>query len=282
MKVSKQKGIRTNSQVTWCPGCPNHMILESVKRTVEKLINSGQYKQTDFAITTDVGCQAKIFDYLNLSGIYCLHGRSISTGVGIKIGNPNLKVLSFSGDGGAYAEGISHFVHSFRYNADMTIILHDNQSFSLTTGQPSPTSQTGYKSKAKPQGEENNPLNPLMLAISSGATFIARANARDINHTCEVLEKAIAHKGLAFVEIIQDCLIFNLDANSKDERMYKIEDNFDKKRAIELAMEYDYNTKDGKIPMGIIYQNTEPRNLTEKWMQLTKLEQQKTCWAEKR
>ncbi len=259
--------LKTNEEITWCPGCPNFMILESFKQTIAGFIDRKQYKQTDFAITTDIGCHAKIFDYLNLSGIYGLHGRAIPTGLGITLGNPKLKVITFAGDGAVYSEGISHFIHSFRFNSDMTLILHDNQSFSLTTGQSTPTSQKGYKNKAKPQGEENIPFNPIKLALASNATFIARTNARDINHMTEVFTKAINHKGFSFVEIIQDCLIFNKESNNKDKTMYKITDNTDYSKAQKLAEEFNYNNKNGKIPLGIIYKNKE-KSLQEKWIQL--------------
>ncbi|MEK6935725.1 MAG: thiamine pyrophosphate-dependent enzyme [Nanoarchaeota archaeon] len=251
-KSTKDK-LKTDFEITWCPGCTNFMILESVKQTLAKLIDSGKYKQTDFAMTTDIGCNSKIYDYLNISGIYGLHGRSVATGLGIKLGNPKLNVLSFIGDGGCYNEGISHFIHTLRYNQDMTIIVHDNQAFSLTTGQPTATSQIGYKSKANPEGEKFKPLNPIKLALASNATFIARANARDIKHTTEILEKAIKHKGCSFVEIVQDCLIFNKEMDNKDNLMYKV-DNKDKKKAEELANEWDYNSKMGKIPVGIIWE----------------------------
>tara|TARA_Y100000310_G_scaffold155538_1_gene155019 strand:+ start:7537 stop:8283 length:747 start_codon:yes stop_codon:yes gene_type:complete len=244
-----KEDLRTKEVNTWCPGCPNNMILESVKQAVA---NSG-LKQTDFVLTTDIGCNAKIYDYLNLSGIYGLHGRSVVTGLGIKLGNPKLKVLSFIGDGGNYDEGISHFIHALNYNKDMVIIVHDNQSFSLTTGQPTATSQQGYISKASPEGEKIRPLNPIKLALASNATFIARANARDITHTAEVLGKAIKHKGCSFVEIIQDCLIFNKEMNAKDKMMYKIKDNKNKQVAEKLASEWDYNSKKGKIPLGVLY-----------------------------
>tara|TARA_Y100000310_G_scaffold315268_1_gene365605 strand:- start:1448 stop:2194 length:747 start_codon:yes stop_codon:yes gene_type:complete len=246
----KKEDLKTKEQITWCPGCPNFLILESVKKAVAE---SG-FKQTDFAITTDIGCNAKIYDYLNLSGIYGLHGRSVVTGLGIKLGNPKLKVLSFIGDGGNYDEGISHFIHTLNYNKDMVIIVHDNQSFSLTTGQPTATSQQGYISKASPSGEKIRPLNPIKLALASNATFIARTNARDITHTAEVLGKAIKHKGCSFVEIIQDCLIFNKDMNTKDKLMYKIKDNKNKQVAEKLANEWDYNSKKGKIPIGVLFQ----------------------------
>jgi len=261
--MTTKESLTTPSENTWCPGCPNHMILEAVKQTI---INS-KHQQKDFTITTDIGCHAKIFDYLNLSGIYCLHGRALPTAIGMKLGNPNLKVLAFAGDGAVYSEGISHFIHAFKYNADMTLILHDNQSFSLTTGQPTPTSQQGYKSKANPLGVFDKPMNPIKIALASNATFIARTNARDIPHMVETFSKAIAHKGFSFVEVIQDCLIFNLETNNKDKQMYKIKDNTDKATAEKLADEFDYNSKEGKIPIGIIYQTTEP-TLAEKWPQL--------------
>jgi 2-oxoglutarate/2-oxoacid ferredoxin oxidoreductase subunit beta len=259
--------LGTSSENTWCPGCPNHMILAATKQTVTKLIESKKYKQTDFAITTDIGCHAKIFDYLNLSGIYCLHGRALPTGIGIKLGNPMLKVLTFVGDGAMYSEGMAHFIHAFKHNADLTLVLHDNQSFSLTTGQPTPTSQQGYKSKASPLGTFDRPFNPIKLALASNATFIARTSARNIPHMVETFTKAIRHKGFSFVEIIQDCLIFNPDANEKDDLMYKIPDNRNKENAEKYAEEFDYNSKSGKIPIGVIYQSRE-RSLEEKWPQL--------------
>jgi len=266
----KPDELSTKSENTWCPGCTNHMILASVKQTITNLINTKKYKQTNFAITTDIGCHAKIFDYINLSGIYCLHGRAIPTAIGMKLGNPNLKVLTFAGDGAVYAEGISHFIHAFKHNTDMTLVLHDNQSFSLTTGQPTPTSQQGYTSKANPLGVFDKPMNPIKLALAANATFVARINARDMKHMIEILTKAIAHKGFSFIEVIQDCLIFNPEANGKDTRMYKIKDNSNKKTAEKLANEYDYNSKTGKIPMGIIYQNTKEKCLAEKWPILKK------------
>ena len=272
--------LKKESEITWCPGCPNHMILESVKQTIANSIDTKEFKQEDFAITTDIGCHAKIFDYINLSGIYCLHGRAIPTAIGIKLGNPNLKVITFAGDGAVYSEGISHFIHAFKYNADMTLVLHDNQSFSLTTGQPTPTTQQGYKSKASPLGTFDKPMNPIKLALAANATFIARTNARDIKHMIEVFTKAIAHKGFSFVEVIQDCLIFNIESNNKDKKMYKITDNKDKKIAEKLADEFNYNSKEGKIPIGIIYQSTEP-TLEEKWPQLKKLLDKKSSWKNK-
>ncbi len=271
----KQK-LGTTNENTWCPGCPNFMILESVKQTLANLINKG-YKQEEFAMTTDIGCHAKIFDYLNISGIYCLHGRALPTALGITLGNPNLQVLSFIGDGALYCEGIGHFMHAGRYNSNMTLIVHDNQSFSLTTGQATATSQQGFKTKAEPLGELNKPINPIKIALASNISFIARCNAKDIKHTAEIIEKAIKHQGFSYIEIIQDCLIFNLDINNKDSLMYKIPDNKDKKKAEQLADEWDYNSKKGKIPLGIIYQELRP-SLDQEWPQLLDLKKKKIGW----
>jgi 2-oxoglutarate ferredoxin oxidoreductase subunit beta len=233
------------------------MILEAVKKALAGLISKQGYKHENFAIVTGIGCHAKIYDYLNVNGIYGLHGRVIPTAEGIKLGNGKLNVLGFAGDGDTYAEGMGHFIHAFRHNIDMTLIVHDNQSFSLTTGQPTPTSQKGYISKACPAGNPEEPINPVKIALASGATFIARANPADITGTSEILEKAIKHKGFSFVEIMQKCLIFNKDMNSLEPLMYIIKDNYDKKKAEILADKWDYNsgkTGKDKIPIGVIYQ----------------------------
>ncbi|HRZ85521.1 MAG TPA: thiamine pyrophosphate-dependent enzyme [Candidatus Paceibacterota bacterium] len=267
MTFTKEQ-LKTNVEITWCPGCPNFLILESVKRTIAKLISEseGKIKKEDFAIVTGIGCHAKIFDYLDLSGIYGLHGRVLPLATGIKLGNRKLNVLGFSGDGDAYAEGMEHFIHSCRYNSDMTYIVHDNRAFSLTTGQATPTSQQGYKTKAEPFGEMHEPINPVKLALVSGATFVARCNAKDIEHTAEIIEKAIKHKGFAFIEIIQNCLIFNVEDNI-DKVMYKLPDNKnDMEKAMKLASEWNYNshTSNDKVPIGIFYQVNKP-TFEEKW-----------------
>jgi len=226
------------------------MILASVKKALEEM------KQENLAMVTGIGCHAKIFDYININGIYGLHGRVIPTAQGVKIGNPKLTVIGFAGDGDTYSEGIGHFASAGRNDIDMTLIVHDNQSFSLTTGQPTATTQKGYVSKASPSGEKREPINPIKLALASGIKFVARCNARDIAHTTEILKKAINYKGFSYVEIIQDCLIFNLEANNKDKLMYKINDNSDKTKAEKIAGEWDYNSKNGKIALGVIYRDS--------------------------
>jgi 2-oxoglutarate/2-oxoacid ferredoxin oxidoreductase subunit beta len=278
-QTTKEK-LSTKNEITWCPGCPNHMTLEAVKITLAKLIDEKYVKQENIVMSTGIGCHPKIFDYINIGGIYGLHGRVLPTALGMKLGNPNLVVLGFAGDGDTYAEGMEHFIHAGRYNSDMTMIVSDNQSFSLTTGQPTPTTQQGYKSKANPLGEFNQPINPIKLALVSGASFIARVNAKNIKHTSEILEKAIKHKGFSFVEIIQDCLIFNQEINGRDALMYEVDNNNDKKKAEELADEWNYNGKQGKIPIGIIYEE-QRKTLEEEWPQLSELKKKGVGWKGK-
>ena len=262
--------LDTKYEITWCPGCPNFMILASAKKALASLMKKN-HKHKEFAMVTGIGCHAKIFDYLNLSGIYGLHGRVLPTMLGIKIGNPKLTVIGFGGDGDTYSEGLSHFISAGRYNADMTLFVHDNQSFSLTTGQTTPTTQTGYKPKSEPLGNFNKPLNPIKLALDSGVSFVARCNALDIKHTATIMEKAIRYKGFAFVEIMQYCAIFNKDMNSLDKLMYKVKDNTDINKALKMADNWNYNSgTKGKIALGVLYKENRP-TLSDNWPRMKKI-----------
>ena len=135
--------ISTKSPITWCPGCFNFQILAGFKKFIENEIAKGR-KKTDFAIVSGIGCHAKIFDYVSLNGINSLHGRVLPTCLGIKVGNPNLEVYGFSGDGDAYSEGISHLIHAARYNSNMTYFVHNNQVFALTIGQPTAVTEKDF------------------------------------------------------------------------------------------------------------------------------------------
>lgn len=273
--VKTEKDFSTPYELTWCPGCPNFAMLAVMKKVLAKLSNEG-IKQENFAMACGIGCQQKIFDYLNISGIYGLHGRVLPACLGMKLGNPNLVVLGFSGDGCAYAEGMEHLVHTARYNLDMTYIVSNNQNFALTTGQGTPSSEFGFKSKVEPMGYMDYPLNSMFIALASGATFIARCNPLDIVHTAEIVEKAIKHKGFAIVEMLQDCLIFHNDPERK-KRMYKVDNENDFDKAVKLATEFDYNNKLTQIPIGIIYQ-TQKTSFEEAWPQLKKLREQGVSW----
>jgi len=265
-------GINTSSEVTWCPGCFNNQILAGVKKVLQKK------KLDNFAIVTGIGCHGKIYDYLNINGINTLHGRVLPTCLGIKVGNPNLNVIGFSGDGDAYAEGMSHLVHSSRYNIDITYVVHNNQVFALTIGQPTPTTEIGYKDKTTPLGVKVQPLNPLKIALASGATFVARVFA-DAKQIEIVMKEALKHKGFAFIEVLQPCIIFHPDKGYK-EKTYWLDKHdktsFDK--AWKKADEFDYNTVK-KIPLGIFYQ-VQKETFEDQLPQLVKLKKEKKSWKD--
>ena len=244
--------IETYAKNTWCPGCGNFGIISAFKKAIE---NEDLEKLT---IVTGIGCHGKMFDYLNLSGFYALHGRPIATAVGIKFGNPELKVVVFAGDGDTYNEGISHLIHAANSNIDIKVFVHNNQVFALTVGQPTSTSEKGFIGKLKPLGKVGYPLNPIFLALASGATFVARAFAYDISHLTFIMEEALNHKGFAFVDILQPCISFHDPSQFIRKHSYKLEEenhdftNF--KAAIEKALEWNYNyNPNSKIPLGIFY-----------------------------
>jgi len=270
----KPTGISTSSKITWCPGCFNNQILAGVKKALQRK------NLNEFALVTGIGCHGKMYDYLNINGINALHGRVLPTCLGIKIGNPNLNVLGFAGDGDAYAEGISHLIHVARYNIDVKYFVHNNQVFALTVGQPTPTTEIGFKDKTNPLGVKIHPLNPLKLALSSGATFVARvfADAKQIEW---VTKEALKHKGFAFIEILQPCLIFHPDVGYKEKTYWLDEKGHDKvsfDKAWKKAGEFDYNTVK-KIPLGIFYQ-IEKETFVDKWPQLTALKKKNKSWKD--
>ncbi len=272
--IFDKKTIETSSKITWCPGCFNFQILDGIKKALKnKELN-------EFAIVTGIGCHAKIFDYLNINGINTLHGRVLPTMLGIKLGNPNLNVLGFSGDGDAYAEGMEHLIHAARYNSDIKYFVHNNQVFALTVGQPTPTTEIGFKDKTTPLGVKLHPINPIKLMLCAGATFVARVFA-DKKEIEWVTKEALKHKGFAFVEILQPCLIFHPDAGYK-EKTYSLEekghDKTNLSQAMKKAEEFDYNIVK-KIPLGIFYQ-AERETIEEQLPQVAELKKQKKSWKD--
>jgi 2-oxoglutarate ferredoxin oxidoreductase subunit beta len=199
--------LTTKAEITWCPGCGNFGILNAVKRAVTTLGDRGTGKDRLF-ITACIGCHAKIFDYLALSGVYALHGRSMAVAQGVKLANPDLKVIAFTGDGAGYGEGIAHMIFAAKRNADITVVVHDNRAYALTTGQRSPTSAAGFKGPSTPGGNEEDPLNPLALMIESGATFVARGYSGRIAHLADLMVAAIEHRGFSLLEVLQPSVAF--------------------------------------------------------------------------
>jgi 2-oxoglutarate ferredoxin oxidoreductase subunit beta len=193
---------------TWCPGCGNFGILNAIRNAIPILEGKG-IKKERIMITAGIGCHAKIFDYLNLSGFYGLHGRNSSNSEGIKIANPDLKVINFSGDGNGLGEGLAHTIFAAKRNQDMTFILHNNGVYALTTGQFSPLTEKGWKGPSTPFGSFEEPFNPISLMIEVGATFVARAFAGEIEHLTKIIVEATEHEGFSFIEVLQPAVSYH-------------------------------------------------------------------------
>ena len=250
--------LDTYAKKTWCPGCTNFAVLAAFKNAIKELIEEGFAEKKDFVITTGIGCHGKMFDYLDLNGYYGLHGRALSLAIGIKLGNSKLHPITFAGDGDMYAEGLDHFTHACRSNPDVTLIVHNNQVFALTTGQHTPTTEKGFKSKSLGRVTFEKPLNPIALALISGCTFVARGFALDINHLKYLIKEAIRHKGFGFIDVLQPCITFHNTIDYFRKRVYKLEEighnyrSFDE--ALEKALEWNYQLdENAKIAIGIFY-----------------------------
>ncbi len=243
--------LTTKFKNTWCPGCPDFVIFESYKQAVTELINEKKLKLENLVTGSGIGCHGKISDYLNANTFYGLHGRIITTMTGVKIGNPKLTVVAFSGDGDTFSEGMEHLIHAAKRNSDINLFLHNNQVFGLTTGQFTPTSPKGYKGRTTPEGSIEEPINPLALVLSAGATFVARTYAMNLKETKEIMKQAMEHKGFAMVEIIQPCITFN-------DFREKMKDNFEWLPASYVSNDFQTAMKEltvtsGKMKMGVFY-----------------------------
>ena len=200
--------LRTHAEITWCPGCGNFAIRSAMERAILKLENKG-IKRDNIVISAGIGCHGKIFDYLNLSGLYSLHGRDTATAQGMKIANPDLKVITFSGDGNGLGEGLAHTLFAAKRNQDITMILHNNSVYALTTGQFTPLTELGWEGPSTPRGSIEQPFNPISLLIEAGATFVARAFSGEIDHLTDIIIQAILHEGFSFVEVLQPAVPYH-------------------------------------------------------------------------
>lgn len=247
--------LNTKAVNTWCPGCTNFMILAALKNAISELVEEGKIKKDNITLGAGIGCHGKIADYINVNSIISLHGRVVPTMTGVKMANPDLVVLAFSGDGDSYAEGMEHLVHAAKRNTDIKLFVNNNQVFGLTTGQVTPTSVKGYRGKSTPRGSVEEPLNPLLVMLSSGATFVARAYAGDLSFMTQMMKKAVLHKGFAHLEIIQPCISFNDTRDYFKERIYQLDSNLPKndlKWAMEKVQEKEM------VSVGVFYDVEKP------------------------
>lgn len=236
--------------IAWCPGCGNFSILQILKQTLAEL----DIEPKRLVMVSGIGQAAKIPHYLRCHYFNGLHGRAIPPATAIKAVNPELTVIAESGDGDMYGEGGNHLIHAIRRNPDITNIVHDNMVYGLTKGQASPTSQCGFKTPVQVNGVILQPFNPIALAISLDASFVARAFSGDGDRTKEILKKAIAHKGYALVDIFQPCVSFNKVNTFQwfKERIYYLEETYDPSDRIEA---FQRSLEQEKLPLGIFYIN---------------------------
>lgn len=240
---------------TWCPGCGNHGIGISIKSALTQM----NLSPSDIFVVFGIGCSGNMNDFLNAYAIHSLHGRSIPTAIGMKIANHKSHVLVIAGDGDCLGEGGNHFLHSCRGNHDITVIIHDNSVYGLTTGQVAPTAQKGYKSKSTPAGIIETPINPLTLAISQGATFVAQTFAGDTPHLISMIKEGINHRGFSLVNVLQPCVTFN-KINTYEyyrEKTYKLPEDY-KKNDFNTALTKASEVNEEKFPLGVIYQIEKP------------------------
>ena len=244
------KDLNTPAKNTWCPGCGNFGIVSAFKSA---LVELGADREK-VVIVSGIGCHGKIADYMNVNSFHGIHGRVLPLATGIKLANPNLTVVGFSGDADCYDEGWDHFCHAIRRNMDLTLIVHNNMILGLTTGQTTATSQIGFKTKSTPFGSTVAPLNPIAHALISNGTFVARGFAGDPKHLTGLMVEALKHKGFNYIDVFQPCVTFNY-LNTYEwfrQRIYRLEeaghDYTDRQKALEKSFEWG-----DRIPIGIFY-----------------------------
>jgi len=238
--------------IAWCPGCGNFKILEALKASLTQL----DLDEHSVVFVSGIGQAAKTPQYIDVHYFNGLHGRSLPVATAIKAANRGLTLIAESGDGCMYGEGGNHFIHTIRRNPDITNIVHNNMVYGLTKGQASPTSQIGFTTPIQTDGVHLEPFNPISVAISLNASFVARAFAGDVKQTTDMLKKAIIHKGYALVDIFQPCVSFNRVNTYQwhKEHTYYLDsdhDPSDREAAFKRAIETD------RFPLGIFYINTD-------------------------
>jgi 2-oxoglutarate ferredoxin oxidoreductase subunit beta len=203
-KLTK-KDFQSDQEVRWCPGCGDYSIMAQVQKVLPEL----GIPRENIVFVSGIGCSSRFPYYMNTYGFHTIHGRAAAIANGLKLARPDLQVWIITGDGDGMAIGGNHFIHTIRRNADVKIVLFNNRIYGLTKGQVSPTSELGKVTKTTPFGSIDRPFNPLQLALGAGCTFVARSNDADPQHLAGVLTRMAAHKGTAFCEVLQNCVVFN-------------------------------------------------------------------------
>ncbi len=256
--MSDMLKLDTSAKNTWCPGCGNFAILNAIKAVLQGLYAEGTPIE-NVVLVSGIGCHAKIVDYINANSFYSIHGRVVPVAEAIKMSSSKLKVIGFAGDGDAYGEGIEHLIFAAKRNIDITMIIHDNRVYGLTTGQYTPTSPLGFRGRSTPLGTKEAPLNPLEVMLSAGATFIGRGTSHGIDLLKDLFRQAILHKGFSLVDVLQVCVTYYNMYEYYDKRVYELKehDPRDYNQALLKIREWDYNI-DSRIALGLLYSKDAP------------------------
>lgn len=260
--IQKRDDYNSGHNCTWCPGCGNYAIWYMLKQAFFELgINPHEV-----VVVYGIGCAGNGSNFTEVYTFHGLHGRAVPVAQGIKLANQGLKVIVMGGDGDGMGIGVGHFIHACRRNIDLTYIMHDNQIYGLTTGQTSPRSDKGMITKTSVEGNWEDPVNPISLALSSRCSFVARAFSGSPHHLKKMLIEAIQHKGFSFVDVLQPCITFNKQNTYGwyGERVYDLQElqEYDEKNymhALDKSVQWGE-----KIPMGIFFK--ENRDTYEELM----------------
>jgi 2-oxoglutarate ferredoxin oxidoreductase subunit beta len=246
---------KSDTKPTWCPGCGDFSVVAAVEMAVKRL----QIPSHNVVVVSGIGCSSNLPHFLSSYGFHGIHGRALPVAEGIRWANHGLTVIATGGDGDGFGIGAGHFVHTMRRNVDLTYVTMDNQIYGLTTGQASPTSMMGHKTKSTPGGVIENPLDPIALALASGATYVARGFSGDVKHMAELVQNGIQHKGFAFVDALSPCVTYN-KINTFDwfrQRVYKLESSGHDPTNLTAAWERALEWGD-RIPIGLFYRTERP------------------------
>ncbi len=240
---------------TWCPGCGDFAVLNAFLKAVTEL----ELDPKNLVVVSGIGCSSNFPHFVKAYGFHGIHGRIIPVATGIRLANPELTVVGAGGDGDGYAIGMGHFIHAMRRNVDITYIVMNNAIYGLTTGQASPTSEKGMVTKSSPEGVIEWPVNPIALALSSGATYISRGFSGDPNHMADLIKGGIQHKGFSLVDAFSPCVTYNKVNTYKwfRERVYKLEDEGHDTRDMMVAYQKAHEWGE-RIPIGLFYQTEKP------------------------
>ncbi|MHC4731863.1 MAG: thiamine pyrophosphate-dependent enzyme [Planctomycetota bacterium] len=216
------KALKGDVHPDWCPGCGDFGVLKSLKEAIVQL----QIEPHNVLVVSGIGCSSNLPGFIRTYGVHSLHGRSLPVATGAALANHELRVIAVGGDGDGYGIGLGHFLHAMRRNLNLTYIVMDNEIYGLTTGQTSPTTTEGHQTKSTPRGNAEKPIQPLALAVTTGATYVARAFSAEQKHLTRILADAIQHRGFSIVDVFSPCVTFNklnTYAWFRD-RVYKLEE----------------------------------------------------------